>query len=244
MDSDTIREKYIRSEEALTRIKDDISQLISSRLQDFKTTKDYLETLIKEKEAVDTQITEQEAKISSMKELIATNKKLIESTKQKQVDVIQDEQTKETQFRDIEREQQNVIRTKESLKKEINKIKLDLDNTKIAITDYQQKIHTLETQLSQDIETKEQELTILRRDFSQIQANNSILSFLLNESAEDIPEVDILAELMNKGRVSQDQLKQSLEEQISPVIITRTLGRMIEKGLIKYYDNDNTYSTN
>ena len=141
MDSDTIREKYIRSEEALIRIKGDISRLISSRLQDFKTTKDYLETLIKEKEAVDTQITEQEAKISSLKEFIVTNKKLLESTKQKQVDIIQEEQTKETQQRDIEREQQNVQLTMETLKKEIQELKLEVDNTKTAITDYQQQIH-------------------------------------------------------------------------------------------------------
>ena len=64
MDTDTIREKYIRSEEALSRIQDDISQLIFSRLQEFKSTEDYLKTLIKEKEAVDAQISDQEVKIS------------------------------------------------------------------------------------------------------------------------------------------------------------------------------------
>ena len=53
MDTDTIREKYIRSEEALNRLKDDISQLIFTRVQDLKTTQEYLETLIKEKEAVE-----------------------------------------------------------------------------------------------------------------------------------------------------------------------------------------------
>ena len=62
MDTDTIREKYIRSEEALNRLKDDISEQIFTRLRDLKSTQEYLETLIKEKEAVGSDITEQEAK--------------------------------------------------------------------------------------------------------------------------------------------------------------------------------------
>ena len=123
MDTDTIREKYIRSEEALVRIQDDISKLIFSRLQDFKNTKEYLETLIKEKEAVDTQITDQESKIFSFKEQIASNNKSIEGAKQKQADLIHHVQMNESQLQNIEKENQTVIQSMESIKEEIEKIK-------------------------------------------------------------------------------------------------------------------------
>lgn len=244
MDTDTVREKYVRSEESLNRIRDDITQLIHTRLQEFKATKDYLETLIKEKEAVDTQITEQEAKISSFKEQIINNKKLIENMKNKQVAVVQEEQIKENQFQDVSREHQELLEKSESIRKNITKVKQDIETVKNSISDYQKKIQTLNTEITQGIENKEQELGILRRELSQIQEKNNLLYYLLNESAEDIPEVNILAVLMHKGRITQDQIKQSLEAQISPVIVTRTLGRMVEKKIIKFHETDNIYSAN
>ena len=242
MDTDTIREKYIRSEEALTRIRDDISQLISSRLQEFNNTKDYLETLIKEKEAVDTQISDQEAKILSIKESIGIKDKSLETLRQKQADIINEVRIKESNLRESEKEYQTIIQNLRSLKNGIEEIKSDVDGTKTDLRNYQEKIQSFKKEKGQQIEEKEQSLAILRRDLSQIQANNSILSFLLVESAEDIPEVDILAELMNKSRISQDQLKELLENRISPVIVTRTLGRMIEKEIIQFHSSDNTYS--
>ena len=53
METDAIKEKYIRSEEALSKLRDDMSQLISTRIQDLQGTKEYLDTLVKEKEAVE-----------------------------------------------------------------------------------------------------------------------------------------------------------------------------------------------
>ncbi len=244
MDTDTIREKYIRSDEALNRLREDISQLLHTRIQEFKTTQEYLETLIKEKEAVDTDITEQGAKIAAFKDDIASNKNLIQNLKQKQSQVIDEEKNKEMRVRDIDRELKTVEMSTGTIKKEIEKIKLDVDNTKIAITDYGMKIQTIETKLTQEVEQKEEEWTKLSQDIKQIQSENGILSFLLEESAEDIPEVDILAELMRKGRITLDQLKTSLEGSTSPVIITRTVGRMMEKGLITFHQTNETYSAN
>ncbi|MHA1976120.1 MAG: hypothetical protein ACW98F_01565 [Candidatus Hodarchaeales archaeon] len=242
MDTDTIREKYIRSEEALSRLKDDISELILARIQDLKSTQEYLETLIKEKEAVNVDITEQEAKKASLKDEIESNKNLIQNLKQKQAQVIDEEQNKEMRIRDINREMKTIEVNTGAIKKEIEKIKLDVDNTKIAISDYGMKIQNIESKLSQDVEQKEQESVSLVQEIKEIQSKNGILSFLLEESAEDLPEVDILAELMRKGRITMDQLKKSLEGRTSPVIITRTVGRMMEKGLISYHETNETYS--
>ncbi len=244
MDTDTIREKYIRSEEALNRLKDDISEQIFTRLQDLKSTQEYLETLIKEKEAVGSDITEQEAKMASLKDEIESNKNLIEKLKQRQAQVIDEEQNKEMRIRDHDRELQTVEANTGTIKKEIEKIKLDVDNTKIAISDYGTKIQNIESRLSQEVEEKELKAIDLSQEIKVIQGENGILSFLLEESAEDIPEVDILAELMRKGRITMDNLKASLEGRTSPVIITRTVGRMMEKGLISFHVTNETYSAN
>ncbi|PWI49666.1 hypothetical protein CEE45_00625 [Candidatus Heimdallarchaeota archaeon B3_Heim] len=242
MDTDTIREKYIRSEEALNRLRDDISQLIFTRLQDLKSTQEYLETLIKEKEAVDADITAQEAKMASLKDDIESKKSLVKNLKQKQAQVIEEEQNREIRTREIDRELQTVQVNSETIKKEIENAKLDVDNTKISISDYGLKMQNLESKLTQEIEQKKQENTLLTQEIRQIQDENGILSFLLEESAEDIPEVEILAELMRKGRITMDQLKKSLEGRTSPVIITRTIGRMMEKGLITFHETNDTYS--
>ena len=47
---------------------------------------------------------------------------------------------------------------------------------------------------------------------------------------------------MKLGQTSKDQLKQTLEGQISPVIITRTLGRMAEKKLLNYDETNDVIS--
>lgn len=238
METDAIKEKYLRSEEALTRLRNDFSQLILTRIQDLQGTKEYLETLVKEKEAVNAQLIEQKAKIASFKDNIVTSKNSITSRKQRNSENIVELQEKEAFLRDLERDQDSVILSTEAVQREIQKIKLDIENRKIGISDYQKKIHTLEEQLTEETEKKEQERAVLSKTIQEIQNQNSIISFLLEESAEDIPEVEILAELMRQERITKEQLKQSLDGRISPVIVTRTVGRMIEKNLINFNDRN------
>ncbi|MHA1542477.1 MAG: hypothetical protein ACTSQH_05850, partial [Candidatus Hodarchaeales archaeon] len=101
-------------------------------------------------------------------------------------------------------------------------------------------IQTLEHQLLEEAEKKEREQEELVKTIQEIQNENKIQSFLLEESAEDLPEVEILAELMKQERITTEQLKQSLDGRISPVIVTRTVGRMIEKNLIVFNDRNDT----
>jgi len=167
-----------------------------------------------------------------------TSKNSITSRKQRNSENIVELQEKEAFLRDLERDQDSVILSTEAVQREIQKIKLDIENRKIGISDYQKKIHTLEEQLTEETEKKEQERAVLSKTIQEIQNQNSIISFLLEESAEDIPEVEILAELMRQERITKEQLKQSLDGRISPVIVTRTVGRMIEKNLINFNDRN------
>ncbi|MHA2054312.1 MAG: hypothetical protein ACW99F_12010, partial [Candidatus Hodarchaeales archaeon] len=130
----------------------------------------------------------------------------------------------------------------EKNKNEIKNLENEIEQTKKNREEYQEKIGVLEKKLSEEINLKESEIATLSGKISIIQKENGVLSFLLEESAEDIPEVEILADLMKNGRSTQDQLKKSLESKISPVMITRTLGRMIENGFIIHHSNDESYS--
>ncbi len=47
---------------------------------------------------------------------------------------------------------------------------------------------------------------------------------------------------MKLGKTSKDELKKTLEGLISPVIITRTLGRMAEKNLLNYDESNDVIS--
>ena len=240
METDPIKEKYTRSEDALNRLREDISQMIFTRLQDLQSTKEYLDTLVKEKEAVDAQLVEQKAKIASFKDNIETSKNSIVNQKQKNKEHIEEIQKKDVLLRELEREQESVDLSTESIQKKIQKIRLDIDNRKIAISDYQKKIHVLNQQLMEEKEKKEQERLELEKVIQDIQKDNKIQSFLLEESAEDLPEVEILAELMKQERITMENLKLSLDGRISPVMVTRAVGRMIEKDLIRFNDRNET----
>jgi chromosome segregation ATPase len=242
MNTDTLREKFIRSEEALSRLGDDTKQLVFTRVQDLRGTRDYLETLIKEKEAVDTQITEQEAKISSLQDEINNQANLKEELVRKQAETAQELQAKNVRFEELQIEINETSETLQSTTNEIEKLKTEISQKRDKIATLTKTNQELELKLKSEIETKEAENRELRTNLETLKSENAVISFLLEESAEDLPEVDILAAVMNLGTTTKEQLKQTLEGQISPVIITRTLGRMAEKNLLNFNESNETIS--
>ncbi|MFX1504483.1 MAG: hypothetical protein ACFFDC_00045 [Promethearchaeota archaeon] len=242
MDTDTLREKFIRSEEALNRLGDDTKQLVFTRIQELKETKDYLETLIKEKEAVDTQITEQEAKISSLQEEINSKANLKEELVRKQINTSEELQAKRNRSDEIQVEIKDITGALQTINDEINNLKTEITQKRERIAALIKENQDLEIKLKTEIEEKEAENLELKKELDALKAENAVISFLLEESAEDIPEVDILAAVMKLGKTSKDELKKSLEGKISPVIITRTLGRMAEKDLLHYNESNDVIS--
>ncbi|MFX0051010.1 MAG: hypothetical protein ACFE8U_06905 [Candidatus Hermodarchaeota archaeon] len=234
MDTDTLREKFIRSEEALDRLGDDIKQLIFSRAQELRESKDYLDTLIKEKEAVDAQITEQEAKIATNQEDINNKANLKEELIKRQNNEVEEAQRKEIELEEKYNEKKTLNEKLETTTKEIEKIKTEISQRRESIAHFVKSNQDLELKFQTELNTKHTEITNLEEEIKGLEAENAVISYLLEESAEDIPEVDILAAIMKLGRSNKEQLKQELEGIISPVLITRTLGRMAEKKLIVY----------
>jgi chromosome segregation ATPase len=237
MDADTLREKFNRSEEALNRLGDDIQQLIFSRLQELRESKDYLETLIKEKEAVDIQITEQDAKIAANQEKINNQANLKEELIKRQASSIEESQRKKIELEEKKIEKNNVTDQLETITTEIERAKSEILQKREGKAKMIKTNQDLELELKSNLDAKESENKNLEEEIKTIESDNAVISFLLEESAEDIPEVDILAAVMKLERTNKDQLKEELEGVISPVLITRTLGRMAEKNLIIYDEN-------
>ncbi|MHA2223737.1 MAG: hypothetical protein ACXAC8_00810 [Candidatus Hodarchaeales archaeon] len=242
MDSDILREKFLRSTESLDRLGNDMKQLIFSRAQDLRESKDYLETLIKEKEAVDVQITEQEAKIASHQEEITNQANLKDELVKKQKNTIEELQGKKIRLNEINEEKKELTNAKEKITRETEKIKKEIAEKREYIASLIKSNQELEMKLKTEIDAKAAENKELFKYLETIKAKNAVISFLLEESAEDIPEVDILAAVMKLGRTTKEQLKVELEGRISPVMISRTLGRMAEKRLLNYNQQNDTIS--
>ena len=199
MDTDTLREKFIRSEEALNRLGDDTKQLVFTRVQDLRGSRDYLETLIKEKEAVDTQTTEQEAKISYLQDDINNKANLKEELVRKRGNIEEEAQGKKAQFEVLEREKTELEGKFQATNTEVDKFNSEISQKRARIADLTKANQDLELKLKTEIDEKEAENTELKKEIDALKADNAVISFLLEESAEDIPEVDILAAVINLG---------------------------------------------
>ncbi|MHA1228030.1 MAG: hypothetical protein ACTSPV_14890 [Candidatus Hodarchaeales archaeon] len=243
MDTDTIREKFIRSAEALDRLGNDIQQLIFSRAQELRESREYLETLIKEREAVDTQITEQEAKIAANQEEIDSKSNLKEELTNKRNASQEELQSKKNQLDEIRAQLKQLKEKIARIKEENEKLTKKISSKRDRIASLTQENTELEKKLTIELEEKKEKIAPIKSEIENTKSENGLISYLLEESAEDIPEVDILSTVMEKGRLSRDELKEALKDRISPVIVTRTLGRMAEKGLLDYDESADRITT-
>ncbi|MFX1496680.1 MAG: hypothetical protein ACFFBH_04050 [Promethearchaeota archaeon] len=103
-----------------------------------------------------------------------------------------------------------------------------LDQEKI---DYQNKENYLQTTFTQE------KMADLNKKLSQLRRNNFFTSFLIENSEEEIPEVDILATIMTQGSVSLDELKKLLD--VPPIMAVRTIKQLAVAGIINLDENSN-----
>ncbi|MBA7542711.1 hypothetical protein ES705_35035 [subsurface metagenome] len=113
------------------------------------------------------------------------------------------------------------IASKELEKSQIDQKKIDNENRE----------NQLKTTYSeQKMEDLNQKLTHLKRD-------NYFTSFLIENSKEDIPEVDIIATIMTQGSCNLDELKKLLD--VPPIMAVRTIKQLAVKGIIKLDEDTN-----
>jgi len=145
------------------------------------------------------------------------------------------------------------------LQKSIEQISDDLKGPKLELEDLQSKLkfindkivskeedNNLLDQKKIDNENREKHL---RTEYSEekmkdldlklnhLKRNNYFTSFLIENSEEEISEVDILATIMAQGSCNLDELKKLLS--IPPIMAVRTIKQLAVKGIINLDEDSN-----
>ncbi len=106
--------------------------------------------------------------------------------------------------------------------------KSQLDQKKIDNENLENQLKT--TYSEQKMEDLNKKLTHLKRD-------NYFTSFLIENSKEEISEVDIIATIMTQGSCNLDELKKLLD--VPPIMAVRTIKQLAVKGIIKLDEDTN-----
>ena len=113
------------------------------------------------------------------------------------------------------------ITSKEEEKTVLDQKTVENENREIELKNsYQKKMDELESKIN-----------LLRQE-------NFFTSFLIENSDEEIIEVDILATIMEKGSAKLDDLKKLLD--VPPIMAIRTIKQLAVKGILNLNENTNT----
>jgi chromosome segregation ATPase len=140
----------------------------------------------------------------------------------------------------------------EQIKDALNAPKLELENLLSKLNSVNEKIALKENDNSQleqkkiDNENREKQLRTLYTEekmqdldfkLKQLKRNNYFTSFLIENSKEEISEVDIIATIMSQGSCNLDELKDLLS--VPPIMAVRTIKQLAVKGIIKLDEDSN-----
>jgi len=140
----------------------------------------------------------------------------------------------------------------ERIKDALKAPKLELENLLSKINSVTEKIAIKESDNSQLDQKKidngnsekqlrtmytEEKMQELDYKLKQLKRNNYFTSFLIENSKEDISEVDIIATIMSQGSCNLDELKDLLS--VPPIMAVRTIKQLAVKGIIKLDDDSN-----
>lgn len=113
------------------------------------------------------------------------------------------------------------IALKESDKTSLDQKKVENENREVELKNtYQKKMDEIENQIN------------------QLRQQNFFTSFLIEDSDEEIHEVDIIATIMEKGSAQLDDLKKLLD--VPPIMAVRTIKQLAVKGILNLDESTNT----
>jgi len=115
------------------------------------------------------------------------------------------------------------ITTKEEEKTALDQKTVENENREADLKNsYQKKIEELEAKID------------------QMRQQNFFTSFLIENSDEEIHEVDIIATIMDQGEAKLDDLKKLLD--VPPIMAVRTIKQLAVKGILKLDENSGKVS--
>jgi len=141
-----------------------------------------------------------------------------------------------------------------TLETTINDLKtpqFELDSLKSKLEGINEKITTKETEKTsldqKKVENENREVELrniylkktdeLESKIDQMRQENFFTSFLIENSEEEVHEVDIIATIMEKGEAKLDDLKKLLD--VPPIMAVRTIKQLAVKGILNLDENTN-----
>ncbi|MFW9784496.1 MAG: hypothetical protein ACFFFB_19605 [Candidatus Heimdallarchaeota archaeon] len=128
---------------------------------------------------------------------------------------------------------------------ELNNIieKLNVVNEKITLkesdkTSLDQKTVENENREVELKNTYQKKMDEIENQINQLRQQNFFTSFLIEDSDEEIHEVDIIATIMEKGSAQLDDLKKLLD--VPPIMAVRTIKQLAVKGILNLDESTNT----
>lgn len=139
----------------------------------------------------------------------------------------------------------------EKTKNDLKKPQFELESLNLNLKDLNEKITSKEsekTTLDQnkvDNEHREQNLNSdftkkmedLEKKINELKQNNFFTSFLIENSDEEIHEVDILATILETGKSNLEELKKKLD--VPPIMAVRTIKQLAVKEIINLNEDTN-----
>jgi len=153
---------------------------------------------------------------------------------------------------DLQLKNNEAMKSFEQVKDALKAPKLELENILSKLNSVNQKIATKENDNSQleqkkiDNENQEKQLRTtyteekmrdLDLKLNLLKRNNYFTSFLIENSKEEISEVDIIATIMSQGSCNLDELKNLLS--VPPIMAVRTIKQLAVKGVINLDEDSN-----
>jgi len=142
--------------------------------------------------------------------------------------------------------------TLEKINDDLKTPKVELENLLSKLNTINEKIASKELEKSQldqkkiDNENRENQLKTtyteqkmedLNKKLTHLKKDNYFTSFLIENSKEEFPEVDIIATIMTQGSCNLDELKKLLD--VPPIMAVRTIKQLAVKGIINLDEDTN-----
>lgn len=232
-------------------------------IEKFETVFDeYQQALEKDKEAVFQNLNlswkkmkEEQTEIESLEQNISSQNS--ELTELKTKSELLDKQLSDLNSIKLEN-LSKVTELKSSLEKVITESKtpmIELEGYQSKLASLNEKLNSKETEKAEleqkklDNENREHQLKVLYteekmdeldRKLASLKRDNYFTTFLIENSKEELPEVDIISTVMNQGSCNLDELKNLLE--VPPIMAIRTIKQLAVKGIINLDESTNIVS--
>ena len=232
-------------------------------IEKFETVFDeYQQALEKDKEAVFQNLNQSWKKMKEEQTEIESLAHNISSQSSELTELKMKSELLDKQLTDLNSIKQESLSKVTELKSSLEKVIIELKTPMIELEGYQSKLTSLNEKLNLkeldkveleqkkiDNENREQQLKVLyteekmdelERKLASLKRDNYFTTFLIENSKEELPEVDIISTIMNQGSCNLDELKNLLD--VPPIMAIRTIKQLAVKGIINLDESTNIVS--